>query len=165
VITNNEGMSDASTFERAYESFRNQEKIALSKDGISPLSQRESRLRELLFTGGLTPSIGGDGDLSTRFQGWTICADAPDDDPQWTALYASVHLCEDPLCSAAMDSAVRETNQHVKCVQAARIENRVEVTLGLLSDAEPSPALLQRAYDILVSALQKFRHIPPKGPA
>ncbi|MGA3038968.1 MAG: hypothetical protein ABSE64_16005 [Vulcanimicrobiaceae bacterium] len=150
-------MHDSSTFERAYEAFRSQAQITAPKLPGSELSAREERLRDLLRASGLAPRI-EDGDLVTRYRGWTIVVSAPDEDPQWTALYCSVEDCGKPECRAKLDAAVNHINARIKCAQAARMDDKtIVITVGLLTDVEPSVQLLQRAYDILGGALQVLR--------
>ena len=150
-------MHDASTFERAYEAFRSQAQITAPKPPGSDLSAREQRLRELLRANGMAPRI-EDGRLVTRYHGATVVVSAPDGDPQWTALYCRINDCGKPECRAEMDERVNRINARVKCAQAARMDDTtVVITVGLLTESEPSEHLLHRSYDILGKALDIIR--------
>ena len=79
---------------------------------------------------------------------------APDGDPHWTGLYGITSDRKEPRCVEIADEAIAHINARMKCTQAARIDGKIVVTVGLLSDSEPSEALLKRAYGLLVSALE-----------
>jgi len=149
-------MNDRSKFERAYEALRAGGDIVPPRAPRTDLSEREEVLRELLFENGLSPKVDDDGELLAHYRGWTFSLTAPDEDPEWTSVNCMLGRF-DASEFERVDAVISEINADLKCAQAARSGDVVTVTVGLLTEADPSPALLHRCFRILLVAVEKLR--------
>jgi hypothetical protein len=149
-------MNDRSKFERAYEALRAGGDIVPPREPGTELSTREESLRELLFENGLSPDVDDDGELFAHYRGWTFSLTAPDEDAEWTSVNCLLGRF-DSSDFERVDAVISQINADLKCAQASRSGDVVTVTVGLLTEAEPSPALLHRCFRILLIAVEKLR--------
>jgi hypothetical protein len=131
-------MNDRSKFERAYEALRAGGDIVPPREPGTELSTREESLRELLFENGLSPDVDDDVELFAHYRGWTFSLTAPDEDAEWTSVNCLLGRF-DSSDFERVDAVISQINADLKCAQASRSGDVVTVTVGLLTEAEPSP--------------------------